>query len=48
LILAFGLGALIALAGLATRRLALGSAIPFGPCLLAGCWLVLALPAQFG
>jgi len=24
--------------------LALGSAIPFGPCLLAGCWSVLAFP----
>lgn len=44
LILAFGLGALVALAGLTTRRLTLGSAIPFGPCLLAGCWLVLAFP----
>lgn len=48
LILAFGLGALVALAGLATRRLTLGSAIPFGPCLLAGCWLVLVLPGAFG
>jgi leader peptidase (prepilin peptidase)/N-methyltransferase len=47
LILAFGLGGLVALAGLATRRLSLGSAIPFGPCLLAGCWLVLALPGWF-
>ncbi len=44
LILAFVIGALIAIAGLATRRLALTSAIPFGPCLLAACWLVLALP----
>ena len=47
IILAFGIGALVALAGLATRRLSLGSAIPFGPCLLAGCWLVLALPDLF-
>lgn len=45
LILAFGLGAVVALAGLVTRRLSLGSAIAFGPCLLAGCWLVLAWPA---
>jgi len=44
IILAFGIGALIAVAGLATRRLSLGSAIPFGPCLLAGCWLVLVFP----
>lgn len=44
LILAFGIGALIALAGLATRRLSLTSAIAFGPCLLAGGWLVLVLP----
>ena len=47
LILAFGLGALVALIGLATRRLSMRSAIPFGPCLLAGCWLVLALPSLF-
>ena len=26
------------------RRLSLTSAIPFGPFLLAGCWLVLAFP----
>ena len=44
LMLAFAMGAAVALAGLATRRLALGSAIPFGPCLLAGCWVVLAFP----
>lgn len=47
LILAFAIGALVALGGLATRRLSLGSAIPFGPCLLAGCWSVLALPDVF-
>lgn len=47
LILAFGIGALVALAGLVTRRLSLGSAIPFGPCLLAGCWLVLVVPGPF-
>jgi leader peptidase (prepilin peptidase)/N-methyltransferase len=45
LMLAFGLGAAVAVLGLAARRLSLGSAIPFGPCLLAGCWLVLAFPA---
>jgi len=44
LVLAFALGALVAVVGLAGRRLSLGSAIPFGPCLLAGCWTVLALP----
>ncbi len=41
---AFVLGALVALAGLAARRLTMTSAIPFGPCLLAGTWIVLALP----
>ena len=35
---------IVSLAGLATRRLSLQSAIPFGPCLLAGCWIVLAWP----
>ncbi len=44
LIIAFGLGAAVALAGLAARRLSLGSAIAFGPCLLAACWFVLAFP----
>jgi leader peptidase (prepilin peptidase)/N-methyltransferase len=43
-VIAFVLGALVALVGLAVRRLSLTSAIPFGPCLLAGCWLVLAVP----
>ena len=47
LILAFGLGGLVAVGGLATRRLSIGSAIPFGPCLLAGCWLVLVVPGWF-
>lgn len=47
IVLAFGIGALIAVAGLATRRLSFGSAIAFGPCLLAGCWLVLAFPNLF-
>ncbi len=41
---AFVLGALVALAGLAARRLTMTSAIPFGPCLLAGTWIVLVLP----
>ncbi len=43
--LAFVLGAAIAAAGLVSRRLTMTSAIPFGPCLLAGAWLVLAVPA---
>lgn len=42
--IAFVLGALFAVFGLAFRRLALTSAIPFGPFLLAGCWLVLTVP----
>ncbi len=42
--LAFVLGAVIAAAGLVSRRLTMTSAIPFGPCLLAGAWLVTALP----
>jgi hypothetical protein len=33
------------LAGIATRRLKLRSAIPLGPYLLFGCWSVLLLPA---
>lgn len=44
-LIAFVLGAVIAVAGMVSRRLTLTSAIPFGPCLLAGCWLVLALPS---
>jgi leader peptidase (prepilin peptidase)/N-methyltransferase len=43
-VIAFVLGALVALVGLTVRRLSMTSAIPFGPCLLAGCWLVLAFP----
>jgi prepilin signal peptidase PulO-like enzyme (type II secretory pathway) len=35
---------MVALIGLALRKLSMMSAIPFGPCLLAGCWLVLAFP----
>ncbi len=44
LLLAFALGAAVSLAGLAARRLSMRSAIPFGPCLLVGCWVVLATP----
>lgn len=44
LMIAFVLGAVVSLAGLATHRLSMRSAIPFGPCLLVGCWLVLAFP----
>jgi len=44
LAIAFLLGALVSLAGLALRRMSMTSAIPFGPFLLAGCWLVLAVP----
>lgn len=43
-VIAFVLGALVALLGLLFRRLSLSSAIPFGPFLLAGCWLVLVFP----
>ena len=43
-LLAFVLGAIVSLVGLASRRLTLRSAIPFGPFLLAGTWLVLAFP----
>ncbi len=43
--LAFVFGAVVAIAGLLTRRLTLTSAIPFGPFLLAGSWLVLAVPS---
>jgi len=44
-LLAFVLGAVVALAGMLLRRLTLTSAIAFGPFLLAGSWLVLAIPA---
>ena len=43
-LIAFVLGAVVALLGLLIRRLSLSSAIPFGPYLLAGCWLVLVFP----
>jgi len=44
LIAAFVLGALASIVGIVVRRWNLKSAIPFGPFLLAGCWLVLVLP----
>jgi len=44
-LLAFVLGAVVALAGMSLRRLSMTSAIAFGPFLLAGTWLVLAIPA---
>ena len=43
-VIAFVLGAVVALLGMLFRRLSLRSAIPFGPFLLAGCWLVLVFP----
>lgn len=43
-VIAFVLGAAAALLGLLFRRVSLSSAIPFGPFLLAGCWLVLLFP----
>ncbi len=39
--LAFVLGAVVGLAGIVVGRLGLKSAIPFGPSMLAACWLVL-------
>jgi len=44
-LVAFVLGAVVALAGMLLRRLTLTSAIAFGPFLLVGCWLVLVIPA---
>lgn len=41
---AFVLGAVVALGGIAIGRLDRRSAVPFGPALLLGCWLVLAVP----
>lgn len=43
-LLAFLLGALVALYGMAARKLTLTSAIPFGPFLLLGAWLVVTFP----
>ena len=45
---AFLLGALFAVFGLASRRLTLKSAIPFGPFLLGGAWLALMVPLAGG
>jgi leader peptidase (prepilin peptidase)/N-methyltransferase len=45
--LAFVLGALVAVIGIAVRRWRLQSAIPFGPFLVVGCWVVLVLPASW-
>lgn len=42
--LAFVFGSLIGLVGMVGGRLRLSSSIAFGPALLAGCWLVLAVP----
>ena len=42
--LAFLLGAVVALAGLAARRMTMASALPFGPFLLLGTWVALVLP----
>jgi len=41
---AFVLGAGWAVVGLASRRMTMKTAIPLGPFLLAGCWLVLVFP----
>lgn len=47
LLVAFGTGSAVALAGLAARQVRLTSAIPLGPYLLFGCWLVLLFPGSF-
>ncbi|MET3806451.1 leader peptidase (prepilin peptidase)/N-methyltransferase [Nakamurella sp. UYEF19] len=47
LLIAFVSGSLIALVGLAIRRLHWNSAIPLGPSLLLGCWVVLLFPGAF-
>jgi len=43
-LVAFVLGAAWAAVGLASRRMTMKTAIPFGPFLLAGCWLMLVFP----
>jgi len=43
-LISFVLGAVWAAVGLVSRRMTMKTAIPFGPFLLAGCWLVLVLP----
>jgi leader peptidase (prepilin peptidase)/N-methyltransferase len=45
LFIGFLAGSLVGLAGVVTRRFGLRSAIAFGPALLLGCWLVLAVPS---
>lgn len=45
LLVAFGIGSLVSVTGMATGRLRLTSAIPLGPYLLLGCWSVLLFPA---
>lgn len=47
LLLAFGTGSVVAVVGLVTGRVGLKSAIPLGPYLLFGCWLVLLFPRAF-
>jgi len=44
----FAAGALVALALVATRRATLKMAIPFGPSLVVGAWLVVLAAGQFG
>jgi len=46
LAIAFLLGSMVAIGGLALRRLKLTSAIPLGPYLLFGCWCALLLPVS--
>ncbi|GAA2012921.1 prepilin peptidase [Nakamurella flavida] len=43
-VLAFVTGSVVSLLGLLSRRMTMRSALAFGPHLLAGCWLVLAVP----
>ena len=45
LAVSFVLGSVVALVGMAARKLRLNSAIPLGPYLLLGCWSVLLIPA---
>lgn len=46
--LAFLLGSLAGLVGVAVRRLRLTSHIAFGPAMMVACWLVLAVPELAG
>ena len=43
-LLAFVIGSVVGLVGILVGRLTLKSATPFGPSMLLGCWLVLAVP----